>query len=116
MLYPGHHHPRISRRTALQAGAVGLLGLGMNHLEALQAAPRPEEAGHPAATAKRVIYIFLSGGLGQHDSFDMKPDAADDVRGALGKGRGDSLRHAVLNQVSQDPPALFEIGENEEYI
>src|ERR1022692_818994 len=24
------HHPRVSRRTALQAGAVGLLGLGMN--------------------------------------------------------------------------------------
>ena len=30
-------HPRICRRTALQAGAVGLLGLGMNHLEALRA-------------------------------------------------------------------------------
>jgi hypothetical protein len=28
-----------------------------------------------------VIYIFLSGGLAQHESFDMKPDAADDVRG-----------------------------------
>jgi hypothetical protein len=35
----------------------------------------------PTTTAKRVIYIFLSGGLAQHDSFDMKPDASDDVRG-----------------------------------
>ena len=81
MPYPGHHHPRISRRTALQAGAVGLLGMGMNHLEAFQAAPLPAGVKRPAATAKRVIYIFLSGGLAQHDSFDMKPDAADDVRG-----------------------------------
>jgi hypothetical protein len=28
-----------------------------------------------------VIYIFLSGGLSQHDSFDPKPDAPDTVRG-----------------------------------
>ena len=81
MQHPGHHHPRISRRTALQAGAVGLLGLGMNHLDALRAAPLPDGVQRPAATAKRVIYIFLSGGLAQHDSFDMKPDAPDDVRG-----------------------------------
>ena len=27
------------------------------------------------------IYIFLSGGLAQHDSFDMKPDAPADIRG-----------------------------------
>ena len=32
------HHPRLSRRTALQAGAIGLLGMGSNHLEQLQAA------------------------------------------------------------------------------
>src|SRR5947209_8378336 len=66
-------HPRISRRTALQAGAVGLLGLGMGELAALQGAtPRK---------AKACIYIFLSGGLAQHDSFDPKPDAPDGIRG-----------------------------------
>jgi hypothetical protein len=31
--------------------------------------------------AKSVIYIFLSGGLTQHDSFDPKPDAPDTIRG-----------------------------------
>jgi hypothetical protein len=72
-------HPLVSRRTAVQAGALGLLGLGMNHLSALRAAP---PAGQPASgTARACIYIFLSGGLSQHESFDLKPAAPDGVRG-----------------------------------
>ncbi len=37
----------------------------------------------PAAAprAKNVIYIFLSGGLAQHETFDMKPDAPQEIRG-----------------------------------
>lgn len=71
-------HPAFDRRTALQAGTIGLLGLGMNHLEPLRrAAASP--AGPPRAQS--VIYIFLSGGLAQHDSFDMKPEAPADIRG-----------------------------------
>ncbi|MBI1347787.1 DUF1501 domain-containing protein [bacterium] len=69
------NHPTVSRRTALQAGAVGLLGLGSNHLAELRA----ESSATPRA--KACIYIFLSGGLAQHDSFDMKPLATDSVRG-----------------------------------
>jgi len=71
-------HPACDRRTALQAGTIGLLGLGMNHLEPLRRA-----AASPAgpARARSVIYIFLSGGLAQHDSFDMKPEAPTDIRG-----------------------------------
>ena len=72
-------HPALSRRTALQAGAVGLLGLGTNHLNALRTAAAP---GHElVGTAKSVIYVFLSGGLAQQDSFDLKPDAPDNIRG-----------------------------------
>ncbi len=73
-------HPEVSRRTAIQAGAVGLLGLGMNHLQALQAAEISDTGGRPPR-AKACIFIFLSGGLAQHDSFDMKPDAPDEIRG-----------------------------------
>ena len=50
----------------------------MNHLDPL-AAMAAEEVVSP--TAKSVIYIFLSGGLAQHESFDPKPDAPEDVRG-----------------------------------
>jgi hypothetical protein len=32
----GFDHPRISRRAAIEAGAIGLLGLGLNHLLALR--------------------------------------------------------------------------------
>jgi len=28
-----------------------------------------------------VIYIFLSGGLAQHESFDLKPEAPEGIRG-----------------------------------
>lgn len=78
---PMWKHPRLSRRTAVQAGAVGLLGLGMNHFAQLRAAAA--ETGEPAgrSPAKACIYIFLSGGLAQHDTFDMKPEAPDGVRG-----------------------------------
>lgn len=80
---PVHVHPQNlpSRRAAIQAGAIGLLGLGMNHIAALKSLAAP---GNTAAArtprAKAVIYIFLSGGLAQHETFDMKPDALD-VRG-----------------------------------
>lgn len=74
-------HPRVDRRTAVQAGAIGLLGLGMNHVQALRADAREAGISAPAAKAKACIYIFLSGGLGQHDSFDPKPDAPADIRG-----------------------------------
>jgi len=73
-------HPPISRRVALQAGSLGLLGLGTNHLEALRAAAPAGDAPREHS-AQAVIYIFLSGGLAQQDSFDPKPLAPENVRG-----------------------------------
>ena len=73
-------HPRLPRRTALQVGACGLLGLGMNHVAGLRALAT-ETNGEVPRRHKSVIYIFLSGGLAQHDSFDPKPNAPDTIRG-----------------------------------
>ena len=66
----------LSRRRLLQAGGAGLLGLNLPTL--LQA----EEAGTShQATAKSVIFLFLFGGPSQLETFDMKPEAPDTIRG-----------------------------------
>ncbi len=80
MSFSHPQHSPISRRTMLQAGSVGLLGLGMNHVTALRAADVISQVPR-SGTAKSVIFVFLSGGLTQHDSFDPKPDAPADIRG-----------------------------------
>lgn len=67
-----------SRREFLQVGYSGLLGLGLPGLLAARAAAAP---GVMPGRAKSVIVILLSGGLGQHDSFDMKPEAPEGIRG-----------------------------------
>ncbi len=73
-------HPRFSRRAAIQAGSISLLGLGLNHVAGLRGLAT--ETGSPVPKShKAVIYIFLSGGLTQHDSFDPKPEAPVEIRG-----------------------------------
>jgi hypothetical protein len=51
--------------------------MGSSELAALRAVG----TGRPTERARAVIYIFLSGGLAQHESFDLKPDAPDSIRG-----------------------------------
>lgn len=75
-------HPTFSRRTALQAGAIGILGLSLEHLTQLRATADTGDSRSPHA--KSVIYVFLSGGLAQHESFDPKPDAPAEIRGEFG--------------------------------
>lgn len=69
--------PTWNRRTMLQAGSIGLLGLGLSDLSALPALAKPE-----AVTPKKsVIFVFLNGGISHQDSFDLKPEAPAEVRG-----------------------------------
>jgi hypothetical protein len=65
----------------LQAGAIGLMGLSLADVLAMRGATQPGPNGSRLAGPKSVIYIFLSGGLAQQDSFDPKPDAPDNIRG-----------------------------------
>lgn len=69
----------MNRRTALCAGSIGLLGLSDLARACTGADATGAQPKRPRA--KSCIFIFLSGGLSQHDSFDMKPHAADDIRG-----------------------------------
>ena len=70
--------PAMGRRSFLQVGYSGLLGLGLPGLLAAREAKMP---GATTGRARSVIVILLSGGLGQHDSFDMKPEAPEGIRG-----------------------------------
>ena len=74
----------INRRRVLEAGGLGLLGLGLPELWAAQASAAPALLGVPAAgfgKAKACIFLFMWGGPSQLDTFDMKPDAPAEIRG-----------------------------------
>ncbi|MEZ6128185.1 MAG: DUF1501 domain-containing protein [Planctomycetaceae bacterium] len=66
-----------SRRQALQAGGAGLLGLSLPRLLAAEERQPDSTFGR----AKSVIFMFLFGGPSQLETFDMKPDAPDAIRG-----------------------------------
>ena len=68
----------ISRRSFLEAGALSLLGLGMS--DVLRAESVAKAAGRKVRE-KSVIFIWLSGGMSQLESYDMKPDAPSEYRG-----------------------------------
>ncbi len=81
----GHLCDGIQRRTMLQAGGLGALGLGMSQLPVFAAAGGPENLGRTSAgQAKSCIILFLLGGSPQHSTFDPKPDAPAEVRGSFG--------------------------------
>ena len=86
-LVPGHPSNHLTRRGFLQVGYSGLLGLTLPGLLAARARTAAAHTDAPAVglpgagRARSVIVILLSGGLGQHDSFDLKPDAPEAIRG-----------------------------------
>lgn len=67
----------VSRRSLLQAGSIGLLGLGLGDVARAQS----QTNSRLVTPQKSVLFVFLTGGLSHQDSFDMKPDAPDAVRG-----------------------------------
>jgi hypothetical protein len=73
----GFHAAALDRRQLLRVGAAGLLGLSLPQW--LQAKGR--SSGPVKARAKAVIFLHQFGGPGQHETFDMKPDAPAEVRG-----------------------------------
>ena len=67
--------PQPARRDFLRVGGIGTLGLSLPGLL------RAESKAKSTARAKSVLLVYLGGGLSHHDSFDLKPDAPDDIRG-----------------------------------
>lgn len=71
-------HP-VTRREILQAGTISLMGLSMGHVGAWRC--QAAEAGTALDKPRAVIYLFLTGGASQHDTFDMKPDGPAEFKG-----------------------------------
>ena len=69
------HKSGMTRRRLLQIGGLGCLGLGL--IDSIRAA----ESGKLKVRAKSVIFLHQWGGPSHHDSFDMKPNAPDAIRG-----------------------------------
>jgi hypothetical protein len=74
----------MNRRTALELGAAGLLGLSLpNFLRAEQAAKQIAANGvaPKLPKAKNVIFYWCQGGPPHQDMWDLKPEAPAEVRG-----------------------------------
>jgi pimeloyl-ACP methyl ester carboxylesterase len=68
---------RLSRRDWLRLGVPAALGLGSPRVGAN---PSP---GDGFGRAKSVVVIFTSGGQSQLDTWDPKPNAPEEIRGAF---------------------------------
>src|SRR5579871_3195103 len=69
----------VNRRTFLQIGSAGLLGLTLSNLLRLEA----QGDSRPASSrrARGVILLYLDGGPSTIDMWDMKPEAQAEIRG-----------------------------------
>jgi len=72
---------RLTRRDWLAAGCAGIVGLPATFANLTQPAWGALPAAQSRRRAKSVILILLTGGASQHDTFDLKPEAPDGIRG-----------------------------------
>src|SRR2546429_2469982 len=78
------HFRRPTRRTFLHVGLVGGLGLTLADFFRMQAQADTQLPEAKEGLAKSIIHIFLPGGMAAQESFDPKPYAPIEYRGALG--------------------------------
>ncbi len=69
----------VSRRSVIQAGLAGIVGISMPEL--LRQRANADQSSRKAKTS--VIYIEMAGGPTQHETYDPKPDAPLEYRGPL---------------------------------
>ncbi len=68
----------VTRRNVLQAGSLSLLGLSSADVLNWR---QQATAAESLPRAKSVIFLFMTGGASQHDTFDMKPATPPEIRG-----------------------------------
>ncbi|MDG2358068.1 MAG: DUF1501 domain-containing protein, partial [Planctomycetaceae bacterium] len=74
---------RLDRRTMLQAGSLGTMGLSLPQLLSKKAEARTGriETSRVFGKAKRVILLFMWGGPAHQDTWDLKPEGPIESRG-----------------------------------
>src|SRR5438105_2091714 len=72
----GFRQARMTRRSLLKVGGLGVLGLGIPGL--LHAR---EQSPNRKGRAKAIIFLHQFGGPSQTDTVDMKPNAPEAIRG-----------------------------------
>jgi uncharacterized protein (DUF1501 family) len=72
----GRHCDRLTRRSFLQAGTLGVAGLTLADLLRLRA-----QGSQAASSGKAIIMVYLNGGPSHMDMYDLKPDAPVEYRG-----------------------------------
>jgi len=108
-------HPA-SRRDFLSAGiGMGMGSIGLQTLLAGQSGKLPTAGSHFTPTAERVIFLFMSGGPSQVDTFDPKPELAK----LAGKDVPDSIaatvpriKRAGLKNLMASPWVFHQHGES----
>ena len=68
----------LSRRSFLQIGSLGMGGLSLPTLLNTEARATAPRSGN---SHKSIIMVYLAGGLAHQDTFDLKPDAPEGIRG-----------------------------------
>ncbi|HUG69453.1 MAG TPA: DUF1501 domain-containing protein [Pirellulaceae bacterium] len=69
----------LNRRQALVAAGLGTLSLGMPGV--VMGSDKLDVSGNAVAAEKSCIFVLLCGGPSHVDTWDMKPDAPDTIRG-----------------------------------
>lgn len=72
----------LSRRGFVRAGALGAMGLSLPDLLKIEARAAAEKA--PTKRQNSVILLWMRGGPSQHETWDPKPEAPPEYRGAFG--------------------------------
>ncbi len=73
---------QLSRRSFLQIGTLGLAGLSLADLMAYRAAAASQGV---SSQDKAVVLLFLQGGPPQHETFDPKMSASENIRSTTGE-------------------------------
>lgn len=69
----------MNRRTTLQVGALSAFGVSLPTLLRAESDPAQKLASNQRL--KSTVLVYLGGGLSHHDSFDLKTEAPDEIRG-----------------------------------